>query len=90
MNKIRLSNYPLYGVKTEINDVEMQEVTDIRIEVPLGSSAKLHLTQNVTHGLDVVVNGLVQPTLNLIYEGYELHVEHVDPTHTRYWAEVRK
>ncbi len=91
MNKIRLTNYKFPGqVKTEINGVEMQDVTNIELSCPVDGFPTLRLEQFATENLDVTVEGLVQPIISVKDPRLELHVEHVDPTHTRYWAEVRK
>lgn len=90
MNNIRLTNYPLRGVKTEINGIEMQEVRDIQLTCPVDGVTTLRLEQNVGPDLDVTVNGHVQPILSFNEEQFELHVEHLTPTSTRYWVEVKK
>ena len=88
-NKIRLSDYPNYGVKTEINGVEMQDVVDIHLTCPVDGVVELSLIQLVGPGLDVTVNGKIEPTVICDDDRLELHIEHPTPDTTRYWVTRR-
>jgi hypothetical protein len=94
-NDIRLTHYPNRGfvgsVKTEVNGVELQQVTDIQLSCPVDGLPTLRVTQFAGPELDITLQGIVQPTVLLDERalGLELHVEQTSPTSTRYWV-VRK
>lgn len=91
MNSIRLSHYPKhFGVKTEVNGVELQEVVEVNLECPLDGLPRLTVVQNVYPDLDVTLNAIVYPRLNIIDTSLELMVEHISSTQTRYWARKKE
>ncbi len=89
-NSIRLTHYPDRGwvgsVKTEVNGVELREVTDIHLSCPVMEMPTLRVTQYAGPELDVTLNGIVQPTIILDERSLdcELIVEHTSPTSTSY------
>lgn len=91
LNKIRLSHYSDHegvysGVKTEVNGVEMQQVSDIRLECSVEGPPVLKLTQFVDSPLDVTLNGHVDPICLIADNDYTLVVDHPTPDTTRYRA----
>jgi hypothetical protein len=90
MNSLKLSNYPNgYGVKAEINGIELQEVRDIQLTCNVAEAVVLRVEQVVHPELDVTLEGYVQPVMIFDTELLELHVEHIDSKHTRYWVTHR-
>lgn len=89
MNDIKLSNYPSRGVKTEINGVELLETVTIDLHCPVDGLPTLTVEQLAHKGLNVELNGLVQPVI-VALPGFEIFVEHVTPTRTKYWTAPEK
>jgi hypothetical protein len=92
---IELSTYPAEkpgdwrGTKTVIDGVEMKEVTDIKLECPVGDIPRLTLSMLVSDDFKVKIdNAHVEYNL-IVPEGCELHTEYRDGR-TIYWLERKK